>query len=334
MAGGFHSIAVLPFVNLAQNSDQDYVVDGMTDQLITSLASSTPLRVISRSSMMHYKGTQVPMGELARALNVDAVLEGSFLHNGKQVRITANLIDIRNDRHLWAQVYEESGDDLLSMQEPVTNDIVRQVAVALGSTASASKLRPVSVKARDLYLRGRFLWNKRTLENLNRSIEYYQEAIKADPEYAEAYAALGDAYVLLSSYGDVGLSGALAKAQEAAERALQLGGGLAEAHTVLGAVKTDRDWDWPGQRPSIAVPWSRILLIRLRATGTACIFPGWGEYRRPRSKFSGLAPWIPCRPSSAPTLRRLHTGPENPRRPWRVWKKFCRATRISPKLTR
>jgi TolB-like protein/DNA-binding winged helix-turn-helix (wHTH) protein/Tfp pilus assembly protein PilF len=246
VAGEFHSIAVLPFVNLAQNSDQDYIVDGMTDQLITNLAGSTPLRVISRGSMMQYKGKQVPVGELARTLNVDAVLEGSFLHNGKQVRITANLIDVRNDRHLWAQVYEESGDDLLSMQEPVTNDIVRQVAVALGSTASPSKLRPVSVKARDLYLRGRFLWNKRTLETLNKSIEYYQEAIKADPEYAEAYAALGDAYVLLSSYGDVGPSGALAKAQEAAERALQLGGGLAEAHTVLGAVKTDRDWDWPG----------------------------------------------------------------------------------------
>jgi TolB-like protein/DNA-binding winged helix-turn-helix (wHTH) protein/Tfp pilus assembly protein PilF len=246
VAGGFHSIAVLPFVNLAQNSDQDYIVDGMTDQLITNLAGSTPLRVIARSSMMHYKGTQVPMGELARALNVDAVLEGSFLHSGKQVRITANLIDVRNDRHLWAQVYEESGDDLLSMQEPVTNDIVRQVAVALGSSASASKLRPVSVKARDFYLRGRFLWNKRTLENLNKSIEYYQDAIKADPQYAEAYAALGDAYVLLSSYGGAGPSIALAKAEEAAERALQLGGGLAEAHTVLGAVRTDRDWDWPG----------------------------------------------------------------------------------------
>ena len=113
VAGGFHSIAVLPFVNLAQNSDQDYIVDGMTDQLITDLASSTPLRVISRSSVMHYKGMQVPMGEIAQALNVDAVLEGSFLHTGKEVRITANLIDARNDRHLWAQVYEESGNDLL-----------------------------------------------------------------------------------------------------------------------------------------------------------------------------------------------------------------------------
>jgi TolB-like protein/DNA-binding winged helix-turn-helix (wHTH) protein/Tfp pilus assembly protein PilF len=245
VVGGFHSVAVLPFVDLAQNSDQDYIVDGMTDQLITDLAGSTPLRVISRSSMMHYKGTQVPMGEIARALNVDAVLEGSFLHNGKQVRITANLIDARNDRHLWAQVYEESGDDLLSMQEPVTNDIVRQVALALGSGVSTSKLRPVNVKARDLYLRGRFLWNERTLDSLTRSVAYYQDAIKADPGYAEAYAAMGDAYVLLSSYGGIGPSSSLAKAQEAAEQALRLGGGLAEAHTVLGAVKTDRDWDWP-----------------------------------------------------------------------------------------
>jgi TolB-like protein/DNA-binding winged helix-turn-helix (wHTH) protein/Tfp pilus assembly protein PilF len=244
--GGFHSIAVLPFVNLAQNSDQDYIVDGMTDQLITDLASSTPLRVISRSSVMQYKGRQVPMREIVQTLDVDAVLEGSFLHNGTQVRITADLIDARNDRHLWAQVYEESGDDLLSMQEPVANDIVHQVALALGSTASASRLRPVNVRARDAYLRGRFLWNKRTLDSLTKSIAHYQDAIKADPKFAEAYAALGDAYVLLSSYGGGGPAGSLQKAQEAAESALQLGGGLAEAHTVLGAVRTDRDWDWLG----------------------------------------------------------------------------------------
>ena len=246
IAGGFHSIAVLPFVNLAENSDQDYIVDGMTDQLITDLASSTPLRVISRSSMMHYKGMQVPMREIAQALNVDAVLEGSFLHTGKEVRITANLIDARNDRHLWAQVYEESGNDLLSMQEPVTHDIVREVALALGSGISTSRLRPVNVKARDAYLRGRFLWNKRTLDSMEKSIAYYQEAIKADPNYAEAYAAMGDAYVLLSSYGGDGPAIALGKAEEAAQQALRLGGGLAEAHTVLGAVRTDRDWDWPG----------------------------------------------------------------------------------------
>jgi TolB-like protein/DNA-binding winged helix-turn-helix (wHTH) protein/Tfp pilus assembly protein PilF len=244
VVSGFSSIAVLPFVNLAQNSDQDYLVDGMTDQLITNLASSTPLRVISRSSAMHYKGTQLPMADIVRALNVDAVLEGSFLHTGKQVRITANLIDARTDRHLWAQVYEESGDDLLSMQGPITNDIVRQVSSALGTSLSASKMRPVNVLAREAYLRGRYLWNKRTPESVAKSIGYYQDAIRADPAYAEAYAALGDAYVLLNDYGAT--EGSLEKAQQAAERALALGGGLAEAHTVLGAIKTERDWDWAG----------------------------------------------------------------------------------------
>jgi TolB-like protein/DNA-binding winged helix-turn-helix (wHTH) protein/Flp pilus assembly protein TadD len=247
--GGFHSIAVLPFVNLAQNSDQDYIVDGMTDQLITDLASSTPLRVISRRSVMQYKGVQVPMREIAETLDVDAVLEGSFLHNGTQVRITADLIDARNDRHLWAQVYEEGGNDLLNIQESVTNDIVREVALALGSGVSTSQVRPVNVEARDSYLRGRFLWNKRTPASLEKSVVYYQNAINADPNYAEAHAALGIAYVVLTGYGS-DPSNSLAKAQLAAETALRLGGGEAEAeaeaHTVLGAVKTERDRDWPG----------------------------------------------------------------------------------------
>ncbi len=247
--GGFHSIAVLPFVNLAQNSDQDYIVDGMTDQLITDLAGSTPLRVISRRSVMQYKGVQVPMREIAETLDVDAVLEGSFLHNGTQVRITADLIDARNDRHLWAQVYEESGNDLLTIQESVTKDIVHDVALALGSGVSTSQVRPLNVEARDSYLRGRFLWNKRTPASLEKSVVYYQNAINADPGYAEAYAALGIAYVVLSGYGS-DPSNSLAKAQEAAETALRLGGGeaeaAAEAHTVLGAVKTERDRDWPG----------------------------------------------------------------------------------------
>ncbi len=247
--GGFHSIAVLPFVNLAQNSDQDYIVDGMTDQLITDLAGSTPLRVISSRSVMQYKGVQVPMREIAETLDVDAVLEGSFLHNGTQVRITADLIDARNDRHLWAQVYEESGNDLLNIQGSVTNDIVREVALALGSGVSTSQVRPVNVDARDSYLRGRFLWNKRTPASLERSVLYYQNAINADPNYAEAYAALGIAYVVLTGYGS-DPANALAKAQSAAEAALRLGGGEpeaeAEAHTVLGAIKTERDRDWLG----------------------------------------------------------------------------------------
>jgi tetratricopeptide (TPR) repeat protein len=187
------------------------------------------------------------MREIAQTLDVDAVLEGSFLHTGKQVRITADLIDARNDLHLWAQVYEESGNDLLEIQESVTHDIVRDVALALGSGVSHPLARPVNVEARDAYLRGRFLLNKRTLDGVEKSIVYYQSAINADPAYAEAYAALGNAYILLSGYGS-DPSSSLAKAQAAAEAALRFGGGEAEAeaeaHTVLGAVRTERDRDW------------------------------------------------------------------------------------------
>ena len=296
-SGGFHSIAVLPFVNLAQNSDQDYIVDGMTDQLITDLAGSTPLRVISRRSVMQYKGVQVPMREIAETLDVDAVLEGSFLHNGTQVRITADLIDARNDRHLWAQVYEESGNDLLNIQESVTNDIVREVALALGSGVSTSQVRPVNVEARDSYLRGRFLWNKRTPASLEKSVVYYQNAINADPNYAEAYAALGIAYVVLTGYGS-DPSSSLAKAQLAAEAALRLGGGEAEAeaeaHTVLGAVKTERDRDWPGAeveyRRALAV--GPVVSDRTPLVQFAFIPPGKNEgsgNRDPASAGSGSA---------------------------------------------
>ncbi len=242
----FRSVAVLPFVNLAQNSDQDYLVDGMTDQLITDLAGNASLRVISRTSVMQYKGVHAPLQEIARMLNVGAVLEGSFFHNGKQMRITAQLLDAKTDRHLWAQVYEESGDDLLTMQEQVTKDIVREVALALGTSLKSSQLQPINESAREAYLRGSYLWNRRTLNSLNKSIRYYNQAIQADPGYAEAYAALGRAYMLLSSYGGSGPSDSLVKAQAAAEHALRLDSGLAEAHTVLGAVKTEQDWDWPG----------------------------------------------------------------------------------------
>ncbi len=243
---GFRSIAVLPFVNLAQNSNQDYLVDGMTDQLITDLAGDTSLRVISPTSVMQYKGVHAPLPEIARMLNVGAVLEGSFFHNGKQMRITAQLLDAKTDRHLWAQVYEESGDDLLTMQEQVTKDIVREVALALGTSLKSSQLQPINESAREAYLRGSYLWNRRTLNSLNKSIRYYNQAIQADPNYADAYAALGRAYVLLSSYGGPGPSDPLVKAQAAAEHALRLDSGLAEAHTVLGAVKTEQDWDWHG----------------------------------------------------------------------------------------
>jgi tetratricopeptide (TPR) repeat protein len=195
---------------------------------------------------MQYKGIQKPIQEIARALNVDAIVEGSYFRAGKQVRITAQLLDARNDRYLWAQTYDESDKDLLAMQDQVTNDIVQQVAIALGSGFTRSKLRSVNPRSRDAYLRGRHFWNERTLPALTNSVKYYTAAIREDPDYADAYAALAEAYVLLSIYGGPDPSIPLWKARYAAERALYLDSSLGEAHTALGAVKTDLDWDWSG----------------------------------------------------------------------------------------
>ena len=243
-AATLHSVAILPFRNLAQTADQDYLVDGMTDQLTTELAHNTSLRVISQRSAMQYKGVQKPIQEIARALNVDAIVEGSYIHDGKQVRITAQLLDARNDQHIWAQTYEESDKNLFAVQDQVTTDIAQQVAIALGSRLNRSALRPINPQARNAYLRGRYFWNQRTLPAVKSSISYYTTAIREDPNYADAYAALAQAYVLLSVYGDSDPSDSFWKAQYAAERALDLNSRLGEAHTALAAVRIGRDWDW------------------------------------------------------------------------------------------
>ena len=241
-----HSVAVLPFRNLASDSDQDYLVDGMTDQLITQLGKNPSLRVISYGSVMQYKGAQSSIRDTARQLHVDMIVEGSYLRVGQKIRITAQLLDAHDDREVWAQAYEESDADLLAMQDQVTNDIAHRIAFALGGTLSGTSAQTVNAQARDAYLRGRYLWNQRTVHGLTESIRYYTDALRADPNYADAYAGLAESYVLLSIYGDVHPSGSLTKAQSAAESALQLDSNLSQAHTALAAVKTDRDWDWSG----------------------------------------------------------------------------------------
>jgi TolB-like protein/Tfp pilus assembly protein PilF len=246
LAGGSHSIAVLPFRNLAREPDQDYLVDGMTDQLITELGKNPTLHVISYNSVMQYKDVQSAVGETARQLNVDMIVEGSYLRAGQKVHITAQLMDARDDRQVWSETYEESDADLLAMQDQVTNDIAHRIAFALGTSLVGAGEQAATAKARDAYLRGRYLWNQRTVHGLNESIRYFNEALQADPNYAEAYAGLAESYLLLTVYGDAHPSDSLLRAQSAAERALQLNGKLGQAHTALAAVKTDRDWDWSG----------------------------------------------------------------------------------------
>ncbi len=242
----YRSVAVLPFVDLSPHSEKEYLVDGMTDEVTTLLAQGSSLRVISRTSTMQYKNVRRPLTEIATALKVDAVVEGSIVRDGASVRITAQLLDARRDQHLWAQSYRQSDTDSLQVQDQVAAAIAQEVAQRLGSQMPIHRERAVSPQARELYLRGLYFWNKRTFDSLERSLHYYRQAIEMDPEYAEAYAAMGGAYVLFGTYGAVDPSTSLLQARNAAEKALELDDSLGDAHTVLAAVKVDHDWDWQG----------------------------------------------------------------------------------------
>jgi TolB-like protein/DNA-binding winged helix-turn-helix (wHTH) protein/Flp pilus assembly protein TadD len=246
VAPAVHSIAVLPMVNLSGDPGQEYLVDGMTDQLITDLARATSLRVISRTSTMQYKGAHTALREIVRALNVDTIVEGSILPAQGNVRITAQLIDGRTDHHLWAQSYERSSSDLLAMQDEVAQDIVHQIAATLQPVRRGGVGKDVKFEAYDQYLHGRYFWNRRTLKDLEKSIDYYEQAIKLAPNFAPAYAALGDSYAVITYRGGPPPSQTYPRARDAADKALALDDSLAEAHALLGEVRVNYDWDWPG----------------------------------------------------------------------------------------
>ncbi|HWY20101.1 MAG TPA: tetratricopeptide repeat protein [Candidatus Acidoferrum sp.] len=245
-ASPIRSVAVLPLQNLSNDPDQEYFVDGMTDELITDLAQIRELKVVSKTSIMQYKATRTPLPQIGRDLGVDAVVEGSVLRSGDRVRITAQLIRTATDRHIWAEAYDGDLKDVLSLQARVAEAITNQVKLNL-SAEESGRLRTahaVNPEAFDLYLRGRYAWNQRNLEGFQRAIQYFNQAIEKDPNFALAYSGLADSYTLLALYG-AGATGINA-AKSATERALQLDGTLAEAHTSLAAVKILHDWDWQG----------------------------------------------------------------------------------------
>ena len=218
----------------------------MTDALITDLAQFNSLRVISRTSAMHYKGSHQPLPEIARELNVDAVVEGSVIRSGNRVRITAQLLEARSDRHLWAKAYDRDIREIVSLQQDVAGSIVSEIQpkLRLQGSASVSRKRQVNAEAYDAYLQGMYFWHKFNDAANRRAVEYFQESIRKDPSYALGYAGLSNAYHELAYYGrpiDI-----MPKSKEAAEKALQLDDTVAEAHGALGWVKWIYDWDWPG----------------------------------------------------------------------------------------
>ena len=244
------SLVVLPLENLSGDKEQDYFADGMTDDLIASLAKIRSLRVVSRSTAMAYKGTHKPLSQIANELNVDAVMEGTVMRVGNRVRITAELVQVSTDRHLWADTYESQIGDVLTLQNRVSSAIVDEIRINLTpeDKERLAKNPSVSPEAYEEYLKGRYYWNKRSGEGFVKAIKYFENATRSNPQYALAYAGLADCYGIIGAtiYGRLPAAEAAPKAKAAAIRALQIDPSLAEAQTSLATAKFNYDWDWAG----------------------------------------------------------------------------------------
>jgi len=229
--GAEPSLAVLPFDNYSGDASQDYFVNGMTEALIADLARVSGLRVISRTSSMHYQGQKKSVPEIAGELGVDLLVEGSVARSGNRIRITAQLIDGATDEHIWARSYEEKVEDVFALQSRIATAIAAEIRGAVSSSAGTGARRAVDPAVYDLYLRGRNAWNTRTPEGFELARTYFLQAIEKDPSFALAHAGLADTYQvagLLSGNGD-----GPARARASAERALALDDSLGEAHASL-----------------------------------------------------------------------------------------------------
>ena len=243
------SIVVLPMENLSGDAEQDYFADGMTDELIASLARISSLRVISRTTAMEYKGTHESLEKIARDLHADAVVEGTVLRSGGRVRITAELVQVSTDRHLWADTYESPLGDVLALQNQVASAIVSQIRIKLTpqDRKQLATTQPINSEAFEDYLKGRYYWGKRSEDGLDKAIHYFQAATEKDPHYALAYAGLADCYGILGAaiVGTIPTSEVAPKANAAAIKAVELDPMLAETQTALATVQFNYDWNWP-----------------------------------------------------------------------------------------
>jgi eukaryotic-like serine/threonine-protein kinase len=241
------SIAVLPLMELTSDTQTDYFADGLTEALITALARLGGVRVISRTSSMSYKKTQKSVPLIAQELNVSAILEGSVLRFGEQLRLTCRLIDPRSEDLLWSETFDRNLRDILSLHDEVTHSIASGVHARIREHSGSSLVpsRSILPEAYDAYLRGRYFWNKRTEPNLKKAIECFEHALNLDPLYAPAYAGIADSYFYLGySFGRMDPNDAMPRAKAAALRALELDDHSAEAHCSLALVEASYDWDW------------------------------------------------------------------------------------------
>jgi len=266
------SIAVLPFVNMSADPENEYFSDGLAEELINALTKITDLHVVARTSSFAFKGEKVDIREIGQKLNVKTLLEGSVRKAGNQVRITAQLIKVEDGYHLWSDRYDRNMEDIFAIQDEITEKIVDNLKLTLDLPAQVRKKRQdVNLEAYDLYLKGRYYWSKFSPEWVNKAIEYYNQAIAKDPDFALPYTALAEAYVMFSTGFDLLPSrDAMPKAREAANKALELDPELAEAHVSLGLVATCYDWD----RTSAKKHFQRALDLNPNST----MVHQWIEY--------------------------------------------------------
>jgi TolB-like protein len=246
---GITSLAVLPLENLTGDPSQEYFSDGMTDALITQLAQLRGLRVISRTSTVHYKGSRKTLPEISRELNVDAIVEGAVSRGGDRMKITAQLIHTQSDTHLWAASFTGSARDALQLQGRVAEDIAYQVRerLTLAERTTVTKSSTADPEAYDEYLKGVFFLNKQTPEDIRTAVRHFRMAIDRDGNFAAAYSRLASCYFFLSSSGEVTSEEAYAPAKEVAEKALALDENLDQAHATLAVIEGAHDWKWTKQ---------------------------------------------------------------------------------------
>jgi TolB-like protein/DNA-binding winged helix-turn-helix (wHTH) protein len=244
-------LAVLPFENLTGDASQDYLSDGLTEEMIAQLGHLDPehLGVIARTSVMHYKHTTEQAGQIGRELGVQYVLEGSLRRESDRVRVTAQLVQTKDQTHIWSRQYDRELKSLLALQAEIARKTADEIQLALGrgyklQLTDRKLSSPSSYQAYDLYLKGLYFWNKRTKDGFQQAADYFQQSIANDPNYARPYAGLADTFALMSSWSLVPQAEAIPKARSAALRALQLDDALAEAHTSLALIAEIYDYDW------------------------------------------------------------------------------------------
>lgn len=242
------SIAVLPFVNEGADPNTEYLSDGITDSLTDSISHIPNLAVIARSSVFRYKGREIDPQAVGRELGVRAVLTGTIIQRGDNLTISAELVDVSNNHRIWGERYERKLSDILVVQSTISRDISENLRLTLSGEDQkrVTKHYTENTEAYQAYLKGRYYWNKRTGDDLKKSIEFYNQAIAIDPNYALSYAGLADSYLIIPNYSNIPAQEAYLKAKAAAIKALELDDTLAEAHASLGGVKTDYEWDFVG----------------------------------------------------------------------------------------